>query len=392
MAFVIVLWDVVLKTRGVQRVPSVRSSAKSRADSVFQRHRRKAIVLTSLAALLLLGTAAELILRLMGFTPSPAQFPFVKELQIRDDYVCDEKGIAKLNPAAHFPEGVSVNKEGFRDRDFDEQLAGDRPRIMFVGDSFTYGFSASPITNCFADRIETCGYTAFNFGIPSVGPEQYAAVVEKYLPIVQPDMLAVMVFLGNDVNWFPWKMQPYQLPFYSTNVGQIYAYDRNGNRMTATQAYQYYCGGLRPRIEYYARKSVLFSLLGREGAGLRRRLLLRRYRTKQSGETSDINQYAIDSFRRIDSLARSQGVPCRFFIIPAKPGTTHSPNSFENVAYVFEGLEVVHEDFGVEDYATGSDVHLNNAGHEKMKQLVRRTFEQLPGPISRRPPVGTGGQ
>ena len=367
----------------------MRSNGQSHVRSMFRRHRKKAIAVMNLIVLLLLGVAAELTLRLMGLAPHPAQFPFVDRLEVRNDYICDEKGIAKLNPAADFPEGVSINKEGFRDQDFAEQLASDRPRIMFVGDSFTYGVSASPITNCFADRIETCGYTAFNFGVPGVGPEQYAAVVEKYLPIVKPDMLAVMVFLGNDVNWFPWKLQPYQLPFHSTNVGQIYAYDKNGNRMTAAQAYKYYYGGLWMRFEYCARKSVLLSVLGHKCIGLRNRILMSHYRHGQQTDAPDINQYAIDSFRRIDTLARSQGVPCRFFIIPTKPSTRHGLNRYENVKYVFEGLEAVHEEFGDENYAAGGDVHLNNAGHEKMKRLVQRTFEQLHVPISGRPSAAT---
>ena len=344
-------------------------------DSAFRRHRKKTIVLVNVAILLLLGLATEGLLRLAGVKPHPAYFQFVDELEVRNDYVCDEKGIAKLNPAADFPEGISANEEGFRDQGFAEQLASDRPRIMFVGDSFTYGLSASPITDCFADRIESCGYTAFNMGIPSVGPRQYAAVVEKYLPIVKPDLLAVMVFLGNDVNWLASKLVPYQLPFHSTNIGQIYAYDKSGNRMTASEAYEYYYGGLWTRVEYYARKSVLLSLLGHRCIGLRNRILTSRYRDRRE----DVNQYAIDSFRKIDALARAQGVPCRFFIIPTKPSMRHSVNRYESVRYVFEGLETICGDFDEEDYPAGRDVHLNNVGHEKMMRLVQRTFERLDG-------------
>jgi len=358
---------------------------KPSTDSVFRRHRKKTIVLINLVVLLLLGLAGELILRLMGQKPHPTYFQFVDTLEVYNDYVCDEKGIAKLNPAAEFADGVSVNEEGFRDQSFAAQLASDRPRIMFVGDSFTYGVNASPITNCFADRIERYGYTAFNFGITGIGPAQYAAVVEKYLPVVKPDLLAVMVFLGNDVNSFSWKVQPHQLPFHSTNVGLIYAYDQDGNRMTAAQAYKYYYGGLWMHVEYYARKSVLLCFLGRRCLGLRNRILMGRYRKSPEGDAADINQYAIDRYRKIDAMARAQGVPCRFFIIPTKPSHRHSVNRYEHVAYVFEGLETAREEFEEEDYAAGADGHFNNAGHEKMTQLVRRTLEQLHAAVPDRP-------
>ena len=78
-------------------------------------------------------------------------------------------------------------------------------------------------------------------------------------------------------------------------------------------------------------------------------------------------------------------MPCRFFIMPTKPSHRHSVNRYEHVAYVFEGLNVVHEDFEEQDYAAGADGHFNNAGHEKMTQLVRRTFEQLEAPVTDRP-------
>ncbi len=342
-------------------------------DSIFRRHRKKTILLVNLVALLLLGLTAEGVLRLAGWRPHPAYFEIVETLEVRNDYICDEKGIAKLNPDATFPEGISVNEEGFRDEGFAEQLASDRTRIMFVGDSFTYGLSASPITQCFADRIETYGYTAFNFGIPSAGPRMYAAVVEKYLPIVKPNMLAVMVFLGNDVNWLPEKLQPYVLPFHSTNVGQICAYDKNGNRMTAAEAYEYYYGGFWTRFEYYARKSVLLSLVGHRCIGLRDRLLMSRYRNK----SEDVNQYAIDSFREIDAVAREHRIPCRFFIIPTKPGMRHAMNRYKNLKDIFKGLQTISEDFDEGDYSTGRDVHFNNAGHEKMARLVHDTLRQL---------------
>ena len=57
---------------------------------------------------------------------------------------------------------------------------------MFLGDSYTWGSSARPITESFVDLVKRAGYCTFNFGIPGTDPCQYAALAEKWLPLLHP--------------------------------------------------------------------------------------------------------------------------------------------------------------------------------------------------------------
>jgi len=56
-----------------------------------------------------------------------------------------------------------------------------RTKILFLGDSFTWGASAKPITNCFVDIVTRRGYLTFNTGIPGTGLNQYVYIAEKYI-------------------------------------------------------------------------------------------------------------------------------------------------------------------------------------------------------------------
>jgi hypothetical protein len=60
---------------------------------------------------------------------------------------------------------------------------------FFLGDSFTWGASAEPISKCFVDLVGNAGYLIFNTGIPGTKPNQYTYIAEKYIPILKPDFV-----------------------------------------------------------------------------------------------------------------------------------------------------------------------------------------------------------
>ena len=51
------------------------------------------------------------------------------------------------------------------------------------------------------DIVSRQGYLTFNTGIPGTAPNQYAYLAEKYIPLLDPDIVAVMFFWGNEVAW-----------------------------------------------------------------------------------------------------------------------------------------------------------------------------------------------
>src|SRR5690606_31822779 len=75
------------------------------------------------------------------------------------------------------------NKDGFRGIEFKKHRTRCK-RILVIGDSFVYGMSAKPFYNSFYDILLSQGYMVYAAGIPGTDPAQYAAIAEKYIPIL----------------------------------------------------------------------------------------------------------------------------------------------------------------------------------------------------------------
>jgi hypothetical protein len=116
-----------------------------------------------------------------------------------------------------------LNEEGFRSMAFNKAFT-NRPKILLIGDSFTWGHSASSLENSFTHLLLEKGYTVWNTGISGADPAQYLAIARKYIPLLKPDAVIVNFYLGNDVEYY--KRQPkHQEPlFYYTNAGPMYAH------------------------------------------------------------------------------------------------------------------------------------------------------------------------
>lgn len=115
-----------------------------------------------------------------------------------------------------------VNEEGFRSIPF-KKYGGGGKRVLLIGDSFTWGHSTKNKTNSFADELLAKGYTVYNAGITGTDPAQYLAVARHYVPLLQPDVVVVNFFMGNDVAYNNRQVIPYRPVFYATNAGNLMA-------------------------------------------------------------------------------------------------------------------------------------------------------------------------
>lgn len=130
------------------------------------------------------------------------------------------------------------NKEGFRSIEF-KRHDTKRPRVLIIGDSFVYGMSASPFYNSFTDLLLARGYMIYAAGIPGTDPAQYAAIAQKYIPALKPDIVIVCFYEGNDLMKLPRipsKAKPHE---HMTNAG-FYDSSPMGEYMDAKAAYDFY--------------------------------------------------------------------------------------------------------------------------------------------------------
>ncbi len=100
--------------------------------------------------------------------------------------------------------GSRINPDGFFDRDLS---VGPPPAhlVVCIGDSFSLGavpYHRHYTTLC-ERELERRGRTAcevYNVGVPGADPPTYAALLEQYALPLEPDLIVIAVFVGNDLD------------------------------------------------------------------------------------------------------------------------------------------------------------------------------------------------
>jgi lysophospholipase L1-like esterase len=96
-----------------------------------------------------------------------------------------------------------INNLGFRDRDFAVRRSGAR-RVLAIGDSFTYGWGVDaedswPKVMERELRRGGLDIEVANLGAPGAGPREYAALAERAIPLLRPDLVVVAVLQADDL-------------------------------------------------------------------------------------------------------------------------------------------------------------------------------------------------
>jgi lysophospholipase L1-like esterase len=128
-------------------------------------------------------------------------------------YRVDDHALHALVPGGskryrHAPENgghsvaVEINRDGYRGGDLEDQR--DRPRVVVYGDSFVEG-AFSELSATFTQRLagELATGTGrsiegINAGVSAYGPDQVAVVLQHQLAQLEPDLVVVTIYAGND--------------------------------------------------------------------------------------------------------------------------------------------------------------------------------------------------
>lgn len=358
-------------------------------------------------SILITISLSEIILRSIGKRPGfipkyNTSFIPADRLKVDTFFHTDENGVFKADPKYPWPKECTINSDGFRSIEFNYYHSSSK-KILFLGDSFTWGGEAKPITNSFVDIVSKHGYLTFNTGIPTAAHNQYAYLSEKYVPLIKPDIVAIMFFMGNDI--IPDEpMLPYKNLFHITNAGWIRAFDENGRYMAPQQAYEYYLlrtnlisflpmhNPLLKAVQNICFQSVVGTYLL---AGLCKiRPILRElyykiysYSSKSSIRENHENynkspsrikavSHVRRSLSRINSISQKYGAQCILFLIPVSPKLNDMTNSIENNYYIFEGFNPAIPNFlSKKDYIDPPDGHFNNSGHKKYAEFIIKTIK-----------------
>lgn len=348
---------------------------------------KKMIKVLSINLTVLLGLLMilEIVLRLAGIQTMVAKerksqewknrYQYVCEkiskqsLEVNDNFYTDADGIFKARAgyselSENEDDEILINNDGFRGKPF-EYVKTRRPKILLIGDSFTWGASAKPIRNSYADLLEEAGYYVYNAGIPGTDPQQYAMIADKYTIKLKPDIVVVCVNMGNDVGIRPLFIKPNKNLHYATNYGFLLGYDDRGRFFKDAQAAVDYlkkskCGYSSGPVDYFVYQTVIGKIVANAVT-----------RQNRNPKYDGTKKWVKDALLGIKHTCDQNGAKYIVFIIPSVKQDVQPNKSVQKNLYLFDGLPYYYPvNMEKSDYCEPPNNHFNNRGHRKYADFM----------------------
>ena len=321
--------------------------------------------------LVLLG-GVEIVMRCMGYAPGDMRpgwmnFHAVDSLVVINNFYVNDDGILIADSTFWRNGPVQINEEGFRTPAF-SNLDTTKKKVVFIGDSFTWGLSAEPLNNhCFVDLLRNeSDYEVINLGIPATDPPQYFTLAKKYLPRFKPDMTFIVFYMGNDLMAEDRKVNANDPIYFYTNAGAIMA-DIDGIHFKSAQAVyhyamyeRYFLRDPKNAFQWVVSKSALLS-----------RIYSIRYRLAEKLKYEAVvkdSRITKKYLKQIQQVARQNNVPVKFLLIPEIKDANRGLDDYrKKFADILEDADLKNDwiiipnsKSNFNDYPDG---HLNNKGH-----------------------------
>jgi hypothetical protein len=355
---------------------------------------------------------SEVLLRFLGYKPGVLMPPrqivdralnFSDTLYLLRAFLPDSSGIMKFNPAydtANFDVdfsqfnpvlrsrikqhvlNVPINSNGFQDEEFATKDTAGKKKVMLLGDSFTWGYSAEPGENSFANLLgQEKGIATYNLAVPASDLATYLKLTQLYVPKLKPDYLIVNFYISNDFLYYRKELKPFKYPdVYPTNVGGFYTmnYETIGKDSielfdSYRDAYQYTAGKFTWRGE---QNSFLQELMKHSA------LVAQLVRTAKGYYTPHVNSTFVPAVNctreyllQIDSICETTNT--RFILAVINNGNEDNTAEIEECRKHF-GDFPFYMPAGMNkpvDYIPSPDGHFNNLGHKKYEQFLLRILQ-----------------
>ncbi len=271
-----------------------------------------------------------------------------------------------------------INEDGFKSISF-KKYAARKPSVMHIGDSFTWGHSTTNKAFGFADLLLARGFPSYNFGISGADPVQYRLIAEKWISQLQPDVVMVHFFMGNDIMKYAREALPHVPQYYSTNAGNLYTHQQGVFLTNADSVYHYIMlmNGIIPEkfIDQLLSKSVLGTQLWRFSFPYNRSEKLagewRYYRNKRL-EGVQTSAYSLLQMEAIKSICEKYGAKFVLCIIPEQKGfRLIYPADYHDF---ITDIPLQVPNVFLKDYNT-SDGHFNDDGHRSYADFLEKIIE-----------------
>lgn len=268
-----------------------------------------------------------------------------------------------------------VNKEGYHDKDefLDLPKNNDSLRILFAGDSFTWGASAdldSSYVEVFdRDINREKPSVVWNTGIPATGTNHAIFTVEKFLPLQHSNIVILGFYTGND---FGDNLLPYDRLIFNEKAScyNLYGLDRNLNPylINEMEAYKMATGSYPEndisQWQKFLNKDRLYTFI----SDMKRKVFNNLSRKKSDEEKMEY-QKTRDYLSFLDTYVKSKKAKLVVFVIPSRLDIKNATKNYTNALKILKDLKISYLDpvtlFSEKDYFIKGGGHWNNAGHAK---------------------------
>ncbi|MFN8397176.1 MAG: hypothetical protein U0176_21310 [Bacteroidia bacterium] len=300
---------------------------------------------------------------------------YIQQLQSRPIDSLDPVERAYLHQLRH-----PLNNQGFRSIPFQNDSTS-KTKVLLLGDSFTWGHSATHLSQSFADLLIARGFAVYNSGLSATDPAQYEAIARRYIPIIHPDAVVVNLYLGNDIMHFIRPIEPGKPLLYVTNAGVIQAYPAPEQIPSAAAAYEFARNEFRiPQgdtlpLNALCSKTVITTLIWQAASNARLIPFVRPNAAywKRNDPKISKESVTITHLRAIQTICQENNAKFILAVIPDDPATPAAIH--QQHGKIWEGLQAhIVPNLTPADYHP-SDHHYNDQGHQKHADLLENALK-----------------
>lgn len=273
-----------------------------------------------------------------------------------------------------------VNDDGFRSIAFRGNY-GKRKKILLLGDSFTFGYSADNLTSSFADILLAKGYAVFNTGISGADPAQYLQVARRYITELKPDYVIVNFYMGNDIVYFNRTPKPNTPIHYATNAGNLLSCPSGIYFSNASEAYRFVVAHYTIPRDYLLGRICATTAITTLGWKVLSKLnkvttnprLYDAY-WEQAHQMETTEPACNAQLQAIQQLALANHA--RFLLLAIPDLKWPGLRKVEDVPGLFKGVPYAVPPVTEKDYKH-ADGHYNNEGHRKHAEFILKMIDTI---------------
>lgn len=268
------------------------------------------------------------------------------------------------NKVHHYFKNISLNEFGFRKA---KKVNKNGKKIMMIGDSFTWGFTAKPIDSSFTDLLSV-KYNIYNFGVPSVDIDQYLLILKHYLDSVKPESIVLNIYDGDDrIDYEKNSIPYYNQYFYTSNIGWLPKTNIDFKSKDSIMVFnsfedsKKYILGLISFGKYHE-SSWVNKMLSKTVIGTFVGNIFFKKTIPYSYYYKDKKDFTCIRLNKIKDICKTNNVKLIAIIIPDKNNLkTKEEYCLENPYYYLADMSY---------YRNGYDSHFNNLGHKYYSEYI----------------------